>query len=223
MLAHNLKEHSTFYVFKQRIMAKRSKSYSNFKQEDLRALQIEMVSEPLFPQHINPLPASEWLKVTLDRNLRFPLGTEKAKSEFIVAPILAELHDHNGGSFTCFSGVTLDVDKQLGLSGRSDFILSHKPKAVVLEAPIFSIIEAKHDNIEEAYAQCVAQLYAASLFNSQRKTVFPFLYGAVTTGFLWKFIRYENKVAFVDTDLFYLESVDDLLGVLQHIIGQFKG
>ena len=203
-------------------MSNIAKSYSGFRQEDIQKLQIEIFGQSLFPKNITPSVPSEWLNMTLERNLRFPVTTEKAKSEFIVAPILGELHEKNLDGFTCFSGVTFDVDKSLGLKGRSDFILSRKSNAILLEAPIFSIIEAKNDGIEDAYPQCIAQLYAAELFNIQHNTPFPFVFGAVTTGFMWKFIRYENKKAYIDTDVFYMKNLSELLGVLQYIITLYK-
>jgi hypothetical protein len=214
--------YAIFAEIKKKNMAKRGKSYSNFKQEDLQELGIQLIEENLFSAPPALVKASDWLRLTLKNNLQMPVTTEKAKSELIVSPILVESMNNNPGFFTCFSGVTFDVDKSIGLKGRSDFILARKPKLLLLEAPIFSIIEAKNDGIEDAYPQCISQLYAAEIFNNKHNTPFPFLFGAVTTGFLWKFIRYENKIAKVDSDMFYMENLDELLGILQLIINQYK-
>lgn len=203
-------------------MAKRGKSYSTFTAEDIRQLGIETVVEAHKWGASEPLEPSDWLKTTLQKNMRLPLITEKAKSEFIVAPILTEMHELSLDMFTFFSGSSFDVDKTLGLRGRCDFIFSLKPHAATIEAPIFSIIEAKNDGIEEAYPQCIAQLYAAELYNKKYNLEFPFIYGAVTTGFNWKFIRYENKKAFIDTDMFYMDQLPELLGILQKVINYYN-
>lgn len=203
-------------------MIKRSKSYSTFSPDNIRDLGISMESMQHFPKPITVMQPSEWLKLTLQKNLRLPVITEKAKSELIVTPILTELHEQNSDIFTYFSGSALDVDKTIGLRGHCDFLLSRKPNAVLVESPVFSIIEAKNDGIEDAYPQCIAQLYAAELFNAKHGTSFPFIYGAVTTGFNWKFVRYADKTAYIDTDMYYMENLSELLGVLQHIILLYK-
>ena len=201
---------------------KRGKSYSTFNADEIREMGIETILDAHDWGEPTPVEPSDWLKLTLQKNLRLPLSTEKAKSEFIIAPILTELHELNPNIFTFFSGNTFDVDKSLGLKGRCDFIFSRKPKAVSIEAPIFSIIEAKNDGIEEAYPQCIAQLYAADLFNQRYNIEFPFIYGAVTTGFSWKFIRLADKVASVDTEMFYMDQLPELLGILQKVVNYYK-
>jgi hypothetical protein len=50
-------------------------------------------------------------------------STEKAKSEFIIAPVLLELRRSLGSSFALFSGVEWNFDASLGLNGYCDFIL----------------------------------------------------------------------------------------------------
>jgi hypothetical protein len=211
----------TFVLYKIRKMAKKSKSYSTFIAEDIRSLGIETIVQGHDWTALQQIVPSDWLALTLEKNMRLPLMSEKAKSEFIVAPILTEMHELNPNVFTFFSGSTFDVNKALGLKGRCDFIFSRKPQAATIEAPIFSIIEAKNDGIEDAYPQCIAQLYAADLYNREHSVEFPFIYGAVTTGFVWKFVRYADNVAYIDTALFYKDQLPQLLGALQTTINYY--
>lgn len=203
-------------------MTNRNKTYSSFTTDDIRQLGISMQSGSVMPMPVPPLAPSAWLRLTLEKNSRLPMVTEKAKSELIVSPILTELHESNLEVFTFFSGSTFDVQKDIGLKGRCDFLLSRKPHAIVPEAPVFAIVEAKNDSLEDGYAQCVAQLYAAEIFNQRNHSAFPFLFGAVTTGFLWKFIRYADKSATVHTEIFYMENLDELLGALQTVVDFYK-
>jgi hypothetical protein len=193
-------------------------SYSKFTYEDLDELQISVETAALNLEHFPSLEASSWLKETLELNMQLPMASEKAKSEGIIAPILSDLVKHNHFSFTYFSGYNFLVDKQQGLKGRCDFLLSKAPKARRIEAPILSIVEAKNDNLEEGIPQCVAQLYAANLFNQRHGLPAQPMYGTVTYAFSWQFIMLDGKKAYVDDRLYTLDHLPQILGILQHII-----
>ena len=143
------------------------KSYSKFTYEDLTALSIKVREHKLFDQ-IKEIEPSDFLKESLRKNLRRNLRTEKAKSELIIAPILNELEDTNGNIFGYYSGYNFDVDKSLGLRGFCDFILSFEPDSPIIEAPVFCVVEAKNDNLDSGVPQCIAEMYAAQIFNENR-------------------------------------------------------
>jgi hypothetical protein len=203
-------------------MAKLTKSYSSFTIEDLRDLGIRVIPDVLFPTPLPWVEPSGDLKKTLSKNLKRPLATEKAKSELIITPVLNELQERNEAFFTYFSGYNFDVDKKLGLRGFCDFIFSKMPNLMYIEAPIFTVVEAKNADIDSGIPQCVAELYAAKIFNAKHDQILSPLYGTVTTGFDWRFIRFENDIAVVDSDIYALKNLPELLGVLQNIIDQFK-
>lgn len=193
-------------------------SYSKFTYEDLDALQISVQTEALHLETSTLVQPSAWLKETLELNLQLPLASEKAKSEGIIAPILSDLVRRNHFSFTYFSGYNFLVDKEHGLKGRCDFLLSKSPKARRIEWPVLSIVEAKNDNLEEGIPQCVAQLYAANLFNQKHGLPSRPIYGAITYAFNWQFILLEEKKAFVDDRTFTLDQLPLIMGILQRII-----
>lgn len=88
------------------------------------------------------------------------LTTEKAKSEYIIVPILKELRRHNPDKFSTFSGVEFNVEKTLELMGYCDFMLSAETKRGEITAPVFCLIEAKDGEIDKGYAQCGADALA---------------------------------------------------------------
>ena len=71
------------------------------------------------------------------------MNTEKAKSEFIIAPILLELRRQLGGAFGLFSGIELNVEPAKGLNGVCDFILSGSTRQSILTAPRLTVVAAK--------------------------------------------------------------------------------
>lgn len=195
------------------------RSYSKFKYEDLAELGIQVREKTFLDvQNIAELEPTEFLNTTLERNQKRRLRSEKAKSEFIIAPILAEMEDRNKEHFVCYSGYNFNVDAQRGLRGFCDYVLSLEPHAFNIEAPVFCIVESKNEDLESGIPQCVAEMFAAKLFNVQKGQNIPIIYGAVTFGFQWKFVRLIDDEAQVDTHIFYLVQLSKLLGALQYII-----
>ena len=197
-------------------------SYSKFTYDDLDALEITVRTEPLHLENIPIVEPSAWLKETLELNLQLPLASEKAKSEGIIAPILSDLVRRNHFVFTYFSGYNFLVDKEHGLKGRCDFLLSKSPKARRIETPVLCIVEAKNDNLEEGIPQCVAQLYAANLFNQKHGLPSRPIYGTITYAFSWQFVLLNEKSAFVDDKTYSLEHLPKIMGILQHIVDEYN-
>ncbi|MCU0342087.1 MAG: hypothetical protein MUE30_19630 [Spirosomaceae bacterium] len=193
------------------------KSYSKFTAKDLAKLDIKIIKKAFLgnPKAIVP---SDWLTKTLEINLRLPLSSEKAKCELIITPILGEMIERNQYAFTYFSGYNFDVDKSLGLHGRCDYLLSLEPNSFSISAPIFSIVEAKNDNLDVGVPQCVAEMYAAQLYNGQQNRSIKTIYGAVSFGLAWQFLQMEGKTAWLDPTIFYINDLPKIIGVLQSLI-----
>ena len=171
----------------------------------------------LFGEAIVLIEPSERLTFDLqEADELYALQSEKAKSEFIIAPILKELQRKNKTKFRLFSGVSLNVTKDL--SGICDFILSLNIDAIEVTAPVFCLVEAKNRTIEEGYAQCTAEMYAARLFNEKYNKNIKNLYGCVTTGQEWAFLKLEDNSILIDKNRYFISNIPLLLGAMQQII-----
>jgi hypothetical protein len=196
-------------------------SYSNFtleKIEKLHSLKEQVV--PLFDK-IKPVQPSSWLLESLNKGKQAALKSEKSRSEMIISPILLEILDRNNYAFSLFSGVTLDVNIEQGLNGECDFLLSRNPNSYIIHSPIFTVLEAKQHIIENSIGQCVAQMVGARLFNEQEKEPIDTIYGCVTTGTEWQFIKLEGSIILIDSKRYFVDNLSLLLGVLQTIIDQY--
>ncbi len=197
------------------------KSYLAFSIEDLFEFGLLIEEEAFFEKNLIPsVNPSLFLIEALERGKRRKLTTEKAKSEHIIAPILTEVEETNKGKFATFSGYKFNVDKALGLVGFCDFILTKEPKSPVIQAPVFCVVEAKNDNLDVGLAQCIAEMYAAQIFNQKKTKNSTVIYGATTFGFEWKFIQLIDKQVKIDTNIYYLNELPKLLGVLNFIVNQ---
>ena len=145
-------------------------SYSKYSFEDLTKLDITFQKANFMPIFEGIMP-SNLLTETLNFNLQIPMDTEIAKMQLIVSPIMNELLRITNNGFTYFSGYQFDVEKELGLKGHCDYLLTLKPKAVFIESPVICVVEAKRDNIDDAVPQCVAEMYASQIFKIGRAHV----------------------------------------------------
>lgn len=197
-------------------------AYNNFTLSDLSekfAINYELAA---FIPELKDISASERLLEDLAQAMELPLSTEKAKSELIIVPLLKELHRTNKNKFSYFSGYQFNVDSKKGLKGSVDFILSAQPKKIEIESPVFCLVEAKKDNIEDGYAQCGAEMYAAQLFNQKHHTEQKVIYGCVTNAFCWAFLKLENNTLIIDS--YYVPLTfsypDKVLAILQWILDE---
>jgi hypothetical protein len=195
-----------------------AQSYSKFTYDDINALGIHIIRRRLFNGEVIDLPPSTWLQQTLDFNLRRPIGTKKAKSELIITPILNEMVIRNDEKITFFSGYNFDIDKKQGLKGHVDFLLSHEAQLPYIEAPTFCIVEAKNDNLDIGIPQCIAEMYAAQLFNQRRGKTQEVIYGTVTSGMAWQFMKLTGVDIVLDSEIYYLNQLSHVIGILQIIV-----
>jgi hypothetical protein len=156
--------------------------------------------------------------LTEGANLALAINTEKAKSEFIIAPLLLELRRSMGDRFGLFSGVELTVDASRGLNGICDFIITRSSRQFILAAPLITIVEAKNDNLRSGLGQCIASMYAAQVFNEESGVSIDAVFGVVTTGSVWKFLRLRQAVVTLDVKEYYIDNAGKILGVLGHIV-----
>ncbi len=197
-------------------------AYSDFTLKDLKKhFGINNKVENLFSD-IQPISLSETLKEDLHLAEILPVRSEKAKSELIIMPILLELMKKNQQFFTIYSGDTLTADKSKGLSGECDFILAKNTGTFDLNTPIFTMVEAKRNDVEVGIPQCAAQMVGANWYNEEYGKPIERIYGCVTTADDWIFLKLENNIVTIDIKKYYLGNIEKLLGILQWIIDFYK-
>jgi hypothetical protein len=194
-------------------------SYSDFDLKTARsAFGLQIVeSEDLFAQ-VEPVVISPLLAEILKQNvpLALAMGTEKASSELIIVNILLELKRRCTISF--FSGIEFTVDKERGLNGFCDFIISQSPEQLFLDTPILAVVEAKNERITSGLGQCVAEMVAAKLYNEREGKSLPAIYGAVTTGQAWKFMRLQENTVYIDCADYYIDKPEKIIGILTTLV-----
>ena len=169
---------------------------------------------------VAPRMPSDFLRAWLAENapLALALSTEKARSEFLIAPILAEVRTLLERRVSLFSGIDFTVDAAQGLNGECDFLFSKSPEQLLLRAPVVSVVEAKNESFKNGIAQAGAEMVAAHIFNERKNQPLERVYGAVTTGDAWQFLKLEQQVLFVDKRRYDLDNLPEILGIICHML-----
>lgn len=195
-------------------------SYSQFTLETVeQAFGLSIIEKLGIFSTVPEVPISDFLKQCLEYNtpLALEIATEKARSEMIITPILIELKQQFESKISLFSGREFNVDSQLGLIGYCDFIISKSPSQLLIKSPVAVIVEAKNDNIQSGLGQCIAEMVAAQILNCRQDNN-ETIYGVVTTGTNWKFMRLIDAVVEIEPNEYFLNNVGKLMGILRSFV-----
>lgn len=197
--------------------------YSSFTFDSVREIfALETVQTKNLFSGIEPMAPTPLLTSVLERKvpLAVAIGTEKARSELIIADILVELCEHFDRRISLFSGIEFNVDEENGLVGVCDFLISLSPLQESLEAPIIILVEAKNVDVKQGIGQCIAEMLAAQRFNAKKGNDIPRVYGASTTGTEWRFLKLEGQTLYMDMGVDSIARCDRILGVLASMVRQ---
>jgi hypothetical protein len=163
-----------------------------------------------------PIEPSSYLTESLIEGLPLATatGSEKARSELIISPILVEVRKILQRQVSLFSGEDFTVDPELGLSGICDFLISRSPEQILIEAPAIVIVEAKKADLKSGLGQCAAEMVAAQKFNEINNIAIGTIYGSVSSGTAWRFLKLEAKTLTIDLNDYPVPPVEPLLGML---------
>jgi hypothetical protein len=145
--------------------------------------------------------------------MRLPC-TEKARAELIIAPVLLEVRRKLNFQIGFFSGSEFNVDLQAGLSRYFDYILTASKESYEIWTPVVTLVEAKNESIKSGLGQCIAEMVAAQIFNQRNGEAIESIYGAVTTGTDWKFIKLVDKTVWIDKRGYFINEISLILGIL---------
>lgn len=102
------------------------------------------------------------------------------------------------------------------LSGTPDYIFSKKSSLgkTVLETPIVIVVEAKKNDFEQGWGQCLAELVASQKINHD--DIKP-VYRVVTDGNLWQFGRLQGHLFTLNARNYTIDNLQALYGALEYL------
>jgi hypothetical protein len=119
--------------------------------------------------------------------------------------------------FLIWSHQPLNYDENL--SGVPDYVVAQRsPRGkVILEKPYIILVEAKKDNFEEGWGQCLAELLAAQKINDDLTKK---LFGVVSNGKLWEFGVLEAEIFTKNRRYYVLENLAELMGAVNFLFAE---
>lgn len=141
-------------------------------------------------------------------------NSEYAICESIIFPILTEIWQKYRDNLLIWSHQPLNYDEKL--SGVPDYIVAKRSSRgkVILDSPYLILVEAKKDNFEEGWGQCLAELVAAQKLNNQPNQV---LHGIVSNGKIWEFGKLEEGNFIKNIQEYSISNLERLFGALNYI------
>jgi hypothetical protein len=181
----------------------------NFASQDILAyfgvtLQRQSLQFPRYDQKLDRLID---LKARIEESLpRISLTSEIARREFLIAPVLTDLLH--------YTQATLNIEYPVAVSnqlkGSLDYLLQNDQT--------FLIVEAKNEDLERGFVQLAIEMIAIDQWIESDQ---PIIYGAISTGNIWQFGKFNRQTRTVtqDLNLFRVPAdLDDLLRILVKIL-----
>jgi hypothetical protein len=144
-------------------------------------------------------------------------SSEGARCELVILPVLREAYKTYVNKFVLWVQKSIRYDKLL--NGTPDYIISKRSKLgkTVLEYPLLMVTEAKKNDFEQGWGQCLAELIAAQKLNGDSEIP---VYGIVTDGKSWEFGQFEQAIFTKNIDSFPISHVETILGILDFLFSQ---
>jgi hypothetical protein len=140
--------------------------------------------------------------------------SEAARTEAVIFPILREVYKHYYDIYSLWIQKPIVLNERL--SGTPDYVIGTKSALgkTVLETPLVIIVEAKKNDFEQGWAQCLAELVAAQGINAPEEGP---VYGIVTDGRLWEFGKLAGDTFTKHSEAYTVDQLARLFGVLHFI------
>jgi hypothetical protein len=181
----------------------------NFAPQDILAyFGVSLQRQSLkLSQYSGTLDRLTELKSRIEESLpRLSLTSEMARREFLIAPVLTDLLHYTQATLN----IEYPVNVNNQLKGYLDYLLQNQQT--------FLVIEAKNEDLERGFVQLAIELIALDQWIESDQ---PILYGAISTGNIWQFGRFDRQTRAItqDLDLYRVPAdLNDLLRILVNIL-----
>lgn len=142
-------------------------------------------------------------------------ASEASRCEVIISPILREIYKRYYTQ--CSFWIQKNISYDDVLTGIPDYLFSTKSKLgkTVLEKPLLVIVEAKKNDFEQGWGQCLAELVAAQKINADSKRT---VYGIVTDGNVWQFGKLTADLFTKHPENYIIDNLDKLFGAIDLVL-----
>jgi len=202
--------------------------YNNYKKIDEVLSEFEVTyAEQNFIQ-ITEVEVPKYFESEIELTLKEGVykNSEYALCETLIYPTLREVWKLYKNELLLWSHQPLNYDENL--CGIPDYMVAKRSPMgkIFLENPFLIIVEAKKDNFEEGWAQCIAEMIAAQRINQKYNSTSTPIFGIVSTGVIWEFAMLDESLGkkhFTKEILIYtIQNLKLLFAALRYLFEQSK-
>lgn len=196
-------------------------AFSQFKTiaEVQKAYNIRYTEVPFIQQIDRPLPPALLEDFQFNKENIDIFASEAARSELIISPLLRAVYRNHSQYYSFWIQKSLSCDELL--SGTPDYMLSKRSPLgkTVLEMPIVIIVEAKKNDFEQGWGQCLAELVASQKLNQAPEQP---VYGILTDGNLWQFGYLQADLFTKDDRNYTIDRIQEVYGALEYLLTRIE-
>ena len=166
-------------------------------------------------------PSAEFLRdFEFTREYINIFASEASRCETIIFPVLKESYKAYADQYALWIKQSITYDDVL--NGTPDYFISTRSELgkTVVGSPLILLVEAKKNDFEQGWGQCLAELVAAQKINNDAG--FP-VYGIVTDGTLWQFGRLIGDTFTQNRTDFALANLPTLFGAVNSVFNAVTG
>ena len=146
-------------------------------------------------------------------------ASEAARCEAIIFPILKEIYKSYAEDYALWIKKTITYDEVL--SGAPDYFISTRSELglLIVGTPLIILVEAKKNDFEQGWGQCLAELVAAQKINDNADLP---VYGIVTDATLWQIGQLVGDAFTRNRTNFSLDNLPVLFGAVDSVFKATK-
>ena len=140
--------------------------------------------------------------------------SEGSRCEVVIFPILREVYKDYAENYGLWVKKSITYDETL--NGTPDYLIATRSELgmTVVGKPLIVLVEAKKNDFEQGWGQCLAELVAAQKINDNPDAP---VYGIVTDGTLWQFGRLVGDAFMQNKTNFTLDNLPVLFGAVNSV------
>ena len=160
-------------------------------------------------------PSEQFLKeLEFSRQYIPVFASEGARCEAVIYPILREVYKAYATNYALWIKEPLAYDETL--SGTPDYFVSTRSELgmLIVGTPLIMLVEAKKNDFEQGWGQCLAELVAAQKINEDPERP---VYGVVSDGERWQFGHLLGNVFTQNRTSFSVDDLPPLFGAVDFV------
>jgi hypothetical protein len=157
----------------------------------------------LIPMDLPEIKVNPYLQEEILLNLETYRSNEFYASETLVSPVLREAWKPFRKKMNLWTHQAIRFNEEL--SGVPDYMFTYldQEQYEILSYPLLTTVEAKAENFEEGWGQCLAQMIAFREINQMPDMT---IFGIVTTGKFWEFGKLEGNTLLKNALVYILQE-----------------